>query len=161
MRIVVQKIKDAHLLLVGKEVDTHYANAIKSFIKKNQLTSHITYLGEKENVMEILLSCSIGVLSSKVEGLPLAVLEYGLAGLAVVLTDVGGNREIVEEGKAGILVPPSNPEKLAQSLIFLLESPQERIRLGECLRQRVRNNYALEFIIQRICNLYFTVLAEK
>ena len=86
---MVKKVPDVHLILIGKKVDKNYFHQIEQFILKNHLEKNISYLGEKDNVMGILRKCDIGILSSVSEGFLLSLLEYGAAGLATVVTDVG------------------------------------------------------------------------
>src|SRR5213078_2566083 len=72
---------------------------------------------------QLLSCCDIGVLTSRSEGLPNAVLEYLAAGLPVVATAVGGVPEIIENEVHGLLVPPENPAALSTALLRLLEDP--------------------------------------
>jgi glycosyltransferase involved in cell wall biosynthesis len=85
-------------------------------------------------------------------------LEYGRAGLAVVATQVGECAEILEEGEAGLLVTPSNPDSLARAFLRLLKSPALRTQLGERLNQRVKQNYSAETIVNQVCQVYEQIL---
>jgi glycosyltransferase involved in cell wall biosynthesis len=91
----------------------------------------------------------------------LALLEYGGAGLAVAVTDVGQCREVLAGGSAGLLVPPSNPAKLAKALTDLLTAAQQRITLGRIFKARVESAYGAAPIISQICNLYSEILSSE
>ena len=88
----------------------------------------------------------------------MALLEYGMAGLPVVATGVGQCAEVLDGGRAGISVPPSEPAKLAESLISLLESDELRRELGQKLRQRVLKLYSSDAVITEVCRMYEEVL---
>jgi glycosyltransferase involved in cell wall biosynthesis len=148
----------AHLILVGAETDWGLAEQVKGEIKQLGLNTNLTWLGPRDDIPMVLAHCNIGVLSSISEGFPLVLLEYGHAGLAVVATRVGECAEILEDGNAGILVPPANPDLLAMELLRLLNSPVLQSQLGERLKVRVKQNYSAEFVIQQVCKVYEQIL---
>ena len=98
------------------------------------------------------------MISSESEGLPLALIEYGMAGLAAVSTCVGQCAEVLDNGAAGILVPPKNPRALADALVMLLQSPEQCRVLSGRFAQRVQQNYSAEVVIGQICACYDQVL---
>ena len=73
---------------------------VQERIQQHGLESHVFLLGSRSDVPSILSGCDIGVLSSASEGMPLALLEYGVAGLPTVATRVGQVPEILDEGRA-------------------------------------------------------------
>ena len=161
MADVVRQIPTAYLLLVGAVVDVSYHDSIKQEITRLGLEKHVTLLGERRDVAAILRACDVGVLSSLAEGLPLALIEYAQAGLASVATKVGQCAEVLDEGRAGLLVPAQAEHELAQALVRLMASPQERNSFGELIRERAQKLYSARSIIERICQVYDVVLASK
>lgn len=158
----VRKVSpEVHLLLLGQPMESRYADYVLDQIGALGLTSNVSYLGPRLDVMAVLRACDIGVLSSVSEGLPLALLEYGMAGLAVVATDVGQCREVLVNGSAGILVPPSAPEPMAAALIDLLGSPERRAALGKSLQAHVTANYHARPVLARICEIYEGLLQQR
>jgi glycosyltransferase involved in cell wall biosynthesis len=157
LAIVIRTTPAAHLLLVGREAEPAYAQDVRRTISELGLASHVTMLGERTDVASILRQCDIGVLSSIGEGFPLALVEYGLAGLAAVTTTVGQCAEVLDDGHAGILVPPGQPEALAGALSRLLASSATRVELGDRLRQRVSTRYGRDSVIERIAQVYDAV----
>ncbi|HYE72497.1 MAG TPA: glycosyltransferase [Blastocatellia bacterium] len=158
MQIVKRNMPQAHLLLIGNGSDQSHIARIKSEIKALNLESDISMLGERQDVQAILNSCDIGVISSASEGLPLALIEYGMAGLPVVATNVGQCAEVLDNGQAGILVPPNTPDSLADAILSLLINRERAIELGENLRKRTEAKYSVNAVINRITEIYETVL---
>ncbi|HEY6187675.1 MAG TPA: glycosyltransferase [Pyrinomonadaceae bacterium] len=161
MADVARQIPAAHLLLVGSGSDEEYQGAIKAEVARLGLEGRVSLLGERSDVAAILRASDVGVLSSLAEGLPLALIEYAHAGLASVATRVGQCAEVLDEGRAGLLVPAQAPRELGQALVRLLKSPIERIAFGEMARRRARELYSARSIIERICRVYDTVLMAK
>ncbi|HEX8141046.1 MAG TPA: glycosyltransferase [Pyrinomonadaceae bacterium] len=161
MAEVVGQVPAAHLLLVGAVVDASYREAIEREIALLGLERHVSLLGERRDVAAILRACDVGVLSSIAEGLPLALIEYAQAGLASVATRVGQCAEVLDEGRAGMLVPAQSPRALSAALVKLLASPAERDALGGLIRERARRLYSAGSIIERICQVYEVLLASK
>jgi len=161
LALVVRRMPVAHLLLVGAGSDPRYVELLRQEIASQNLGQHVSLLGQRLNVPDLLRACDIGVLSSASEGLPLALIEYGGAGLPVVATKVGQCAEVLDEGRAGLLVPPAAPEQLAEALYALLSSPDRRAALGSQLHRRVREVYSPDSVIQQICLVYDTVIGSR
>lgn len=129
------------LFLAGAYCFDDYFSQIKELIKKLDLLSIIEIVGPVDNVSELLGVSDIGVLSSISEGLPVSLLEYGLACLPVVVTNVGQCAEVVDFGNAGLVVSPSDPLALAAALLDLIQHPEKRALLGSRLKERVEKEY--------------------
>lgn len=158
MAMVVQQVPDAHLLLVGKRADEHYAQKVESLILQLRLEHWVSWLGEREDVPNILHACDVGVLSSSSEGLPLALLEYGMVGLPTVATRVGQCAEVLDDGRVGYLVPPNSAYDLAQAILELLQSPNRREDIGRRFKDHVERTYSAHAVVKRVCQVYDTVL---
>lgn len=161
MARVARRQPDAHLLVVGASPDASYRTRIEEEIARLGLARRVSLLGERRDVDAILRECDIGVLSSIAEGLPLALVEYAMAGLASVATRVGQCAEVLDEGRAGILVPAGEPERLADAILSLLESPVQRVALGEMFRRRARCLYSADSIVGQVCEVYERVLTAE
>ena len=161
MTLVRAHDPEAHLLLAGDFSDWDYKEKVVARIQALDLTQHVSYLGRSENVTALLGASDIAVLSSRSEGLPVALLEYGLAGLPAVVTDVGQCAEVLEQGAAGLLVPAAQPEALAGALVRLLRAPSERARFGHRLRTRVESRYGADSILDEIGAVYARVLTSN
>jgi len=161
MALTIQQMPNAHLLLVGESGDAPYFKIIKEKLLQQGLEQNVSLLGGRRDVSSILEGCDIGVLSSASEGLPLALIEYGMAGLPAVATRIGQCAEVLDEGRAGVLIPPAAPDKLAEVLLSLLRSPELRKGFGKRFRRRVEECYSPENSIRQICGVYDTVLSSK
>jgi glycosyltransferase involved in cell wall biosynthesis len=159
MKQVVESDPRACLLLVGSETDPAQTAKVKLRIQESGLSGHVSLLGSRGDVWSILRACGIGVLSSSSEGMPLALLEYGLAGLPVVSTSVGQCGEMLDEGRAGILVSPGKPEELAAAIVTLLRSRDLRERLGAAFKARVDREYGEQKIVNEITEVYRRALS--
>jgi glycosyltransferase involved in cell wall biosynthesis len=167
MRLVVREHPAAHLFLVGAHSDPLYSassayfEAVKREVAQYSLEQNVSFLGQRQDIPNILRGCDIGVLSSKTEGLPVSLLEYGMAGLPVVATQVGECEEVLDRGRAGVLVPSQSPPDLAEALLSLLRSPERRSVLGEAFLRRVKTLYSATSIVTQVCQVYENVLAAK
>jgi glycosyltransferase involved in cell wall biosynthesis len=154
MAILVRRVPDAHLLLIGGGSDESYRTAVQEQIVRDRLTGHVSLLGQRLDVAAILRGCDIGVLSSHIEGFPLVLVEYGHAGLPVVATRVGQCADVLDNGDSGLLVDRQRPDQLADAMASLLDSEGRRSALGETLQRRVRDRYGSGPILDQICRLY-------
>jgi glycosyltransferase involved in cell wall biosynthesis len=167
MSLVVRQHPSAHLLLVGAHSDPTYSASTTHFeqvrqeISRNSLERNISIVGQRRDIPALLKVCDIGVLSSSTEGLPVSLLEYGMAALPVVATRVGECDEVLDHGRAGILVAPGSPNDLAKALLSLLGSPDLRRSLGRKFLHRVQEFYSPNAVIERVCHIYESALARE
>ncbi len=159
MAHVVAAESDARLFLVGCCNDDSYFEQVRHAVDDLFLADHVEILGARGDVPSVLKAADIAVLSSVSEGLPLALLEYGAAGLPVVATKVGQCPEVLDYGAAGVIVEPGCPEKLADGILALLQSPQRRASLSSALRLRVDTVYSGRAALEKIDAIYRDVLA--
>jgi glycosyltransferase involved in cell wall biosynthesis len=159
MARVVELVPTAHLLVVGPAADEAYLTTLRGIISEHGLEQHVSLLGQRMDTAAILQASDIGVLSSVSEGLPLALIEYGMAGLAAVATEVGQCPEVLDNGRVGLIVPPREPEQLARALAMLLRSPELRSFYGQQFREHTREHYSARRTIERVCQIYRAALA--
>ncbi len=146
------------LHLVGKDYKDDYANLIHNFITSNNLSDNIFIYDVRKDIKNILSQATIGVLSSKSEGLPVSLLEYGLAKLSVVCTDVGACASVIKHGQSGYLVPPKDFAKLAFYLIKLAQVKENQVKFGENLEHIIKINYSKESVIKDLIKIYSNCL---
>ncbi|HUJ10918.1 MAG TPA: glycosyltransferase [Verrucomicrobiae bacterium] len=160
MNSVLRVVPDAHLILLGHGTETVCFKQVESEIARNGLKGHVSVLGPRQDVHAVLKGCDLGVLSSASEGLPLALLEYGMAGLPSVATQVGQCEEVLSGGRCGVLVPPRHPQRLAGALLSLLRSAEKRREFGQKLNARVQRVYSSQRVIQQVTEFYEAALAR-
>lgn len=159
MAQVLCQIPQAHLLLVGGCADPAYRDRVNSEVISRQLGQAVSFLGVRDDVPQLLQSCDVGVISSVAEGFPLALLEYGSTGLATVSTHVGACAEILEHGRVGLVVPPSDPTALASALVTLLRSRELRECMGSAFKSKVEREYGEQKIVNEITAVYRRALS--
>jgi glycosyltransferase involved in cell wall biosynthesis len=161
MKILLQKFPEAHLILLGSSVDEGHTARLTSVMEGDGLAGHVSWLGSRDDVQGVLKGCTVGVLGSASEGLPLALIEYGMAGLPAVATRVGQCAEVLDEGRAGILVPPAAPGPLAEAMASLLASEETRSRFASSFALRVRESYSVRKNLKEICDLYEFLISRR
>ena len=157
-KLLVEKQENLSLHLIGKDERNAYSKKVHNFIALNALEERIFIYGEQENIDSYLLEADLGVLSSSSEGLPVALLEYGRAGLPVVCTNVGECAEVV--GRWGRIVPKNDPYALAEELLFYLENKERRESDGRNFQKKVQNEFSEEVVIEQTIN-YFEEIISK
>ena len=118
------------------------------------LSSRVVYWGEQDNIPAILRHAHVGVLSSRIEGLSNAILEYMASSLPVVATNTGGNGEIVLHGKTGFLVPVDDVNALANALMMVLGDEHLAHQLGQAGRAHVEHFFSMARMVRETEAIY-------
>ena len=138
---VAEKLSKSHpdwtFHLVGKDFEDEYSEKLKAFILSNQLGENVFSYGTRNDVTSIINQSEIAILTSKSEGLPVALLEYGLNKKPVVVTRVGEIPMIIENGKNGYVVPSDDDEQFYKSLVALIENLDLRNEFGNSLHKTI------------------------
>lgn len=103
---------------------------------------------------EAMAESGIFVLPSTSEGLPVALLEAMASGMAIVATDVGGIPDVVEHDSEALVVPPGEPQALADAIALLARDAELRNRLGSAARRRAATEHNLEAVCSELDRLY-------
>ncbi len=119
-----------------------------------ELTDRIKFLGEREDIPELLETADLYCLISHWEGFPRSILEAMRSGLAVVATDVAGVKESVEQGKTGYVVPHENIGALSQVLKELTEDKEKLAKMGEEGRKVFEENFTFQHMMEKNQKIY-------
>jgi len=157
-RLLSQEIPGIQFLIVG---GGPWKNRLKDQKNRLGLEKEVHFLGERKEIPQILSLFDVVVLPSLWEGLPYSLLEAGALRKPVVATDVNGVKEIITDGKTGILVPPKSPKRLAEALRQLIENRDLALHLGEALKEDLHDRYALSRMIEDVQNLYLRLYHAK
>jgi len=133
--------------MVGKDFDDAYSRQIKSFIVENSLEKNVFLYGTKQDIKSILYQSTIAILTSQSEGLPVALLEYGLNKKPVVVTNVGEMASLVQSGINGFLVPSKHKQMFYGALVKLIENDSLQAELGIALYKKIQDAYSEEVVI--------------
>jgi L-malate glycosyltransferase len=124
------------------------------------IAARTVFLGDVTEVPSLLKYLSVGVLVPKAnEGLSNSILEYMAAGLPVVATDCGGNRELVADGETGFIIPPGDAPAAAAAVERLLSDSEKAARMGARGRAVVAERHSPDTVVERMLGLYKVVLA--
>ena len=149
--IAVQRA-DMDLLLVG---DGPLRNDFQRLAVDLRIVDRVKFLGVRRDVPDLLRASDIFALTSVSEAASLTLLEAMAAGLPVIVTDVGGNPEIVRHGCDGLLVARGDASGVAEALEQLLDHPERAAALGRSGRLRVQERYRLERTVDAYRKLYY------
>jgi glycosyltransferase involved in cell wall biosynthesis len=116
------------------------------------LAASAVFEGRVASVVDAYHAGHVVVLTSISEGFPYALIEAMAAGRPTVSTDVGGVREAA--GSAGLVVPPRNPEAIADACLRLLIDPEERLAMGTAARERILSLFTVEQCTALYSDLY-------
>lgn len=154
----------SHLAARGKPVNLVIAGdgpqrfVVENFIAHGEGGRHTRWLGFYEDVQGVLSAADIFVLPSRWEGFGLAAAEAMAAGLPVIATAVPGLQEVLDSGKAGLMIHREDVLGLTEAIEQLLADGELRRRLGELGRQRVTQMYSLQANVAAHEKLYLEVV---
>lgn len=141
-KTIIARRKDVHFLLVG---DGPLLRRIRALVAENKLEHHVHFAGRRSDVPRLLMASDCFLFPSKWEGLPGAVLEALAAGLPVVASDIGPNREVAQESDRVRLIALEDEAGFAKEVIDVLSDPQanrcpvgwvpEKFRSDRCIEK--------------------------
>lgn len=131
---------------VGNDFLDDYSSKVYNEIKSNGLTN-IHFYGSRNDIPNILKQCEIGILTSSSEGLPVSLIEYGMARLAVVSTDVGEIPNIIKNNINGATSPSNDPNKFYIELSKYINDKDLRVLHSNRLNNDVMKNFSKESVI--------------
>ncbi|WP_203257329.1 glycosyltransferase [Hyunsoonleella ulvae] len=152
--IILKEYPDWSLHLIGKDYKDEYSKSLSNFISEKKIEKSVFIYGSCNNTFGLLEQCDIGVLSSNSEGLPLALLEYGIKKMPTIITDVGDCGLVITDSTIGKLVPPSNILALNKAIEFYINKPEEAKKAGQNLNKRVESQFSVNVAIKHIVGIY-------
>ncbi len=140
------------LLIAG---DGPQKSSLTKQITECGLNGKVRLLGNRDDIPQLMNAADAYVMSSAWEGLPMALLEASSTALPIIATDVGGNREVVIDGKTGHLVPPQDPKSLATAMNGMMALAEPALKaLGKNGRINTTKKYDIEQVLNSWENLY-------
>ena len=155
---IFRAFSDARILIVG---DGPLRKKLKNKASGAGLADKLLFLGERKDAVELLAIFDIFVLPSLWEGLPFVLIEAAALRKPIVATSVDGVTEVIEDGKTGVLVPPKDPQALAQAIIRLLRDKDAASRLAAGAANVIPPRFPLRRMVEQTQNLYLELLARK
>jgi glycosyltransferase involved in cell wall biosynthesis len=134
-KIILETIPSAHFVCVGMG---RLRESLEKMAQQMGIGSQVHFIGFRQDMLQIMKSCDLFVLPSLWEGQGVVLLEAMAFKKAQVASAVGGIMDVVVDGETGVLVPPKDPQALAQAIVKLINDPQTRQKMGEKGYERVR-----------------------
>lgn len=148
---VAIKLRDSHpdwtFHFIGNDLCDDYSAELKSIISSSRLEDTVFLYGVCHDINHILEQSTIGVIASTSEGLPVALLEYGLQKMAVVVTDVGEIPQIVYNGFNGFVVKSGSVDLFYKALLELINSSVLRNKFGNNLAELINKNHSESLVV--------------
>lgn len=159
-RLIKKRGIEAKFLLAG-DLDTKNPTGLNlkelQEIKKEDL---IEVLGYQNEIPGLYAKSNIICLPSYREGLPKSLIEAAAASRAVVTTDVPGCRDAIIPNKTGILVPVKDVDKLAEAIIWLIQNPSKRVKMGKAGRKLAEEKFQIKKVIENHLSIYSDLLEK-
>ena len=148
---VVAEHPKSKLVLIG---EGPLYGQLTGLVERHNLKEHVVFLGKREDARRLLAAADICVLPSVSEGMSNAILEYMAASKAVVATRVGGNPELVEEGRTGMLVDKENSDQIKEALLSLIKDTKRREQMGEAGLKRIAERFLMPNMLSAYDSLF-------
>jgi glycosyltransferase involved in cell wall biosynthesis len=170
LRLLCAEGVDAHLLLIGSAKfvaratrfdNEAYVAGLRAQIARAGLQERVSWLGEREDVPELVRALDVLLLPSTEEPFGRALIEAMALGVPVLATEVGGPPEIVRDGREGYLLPPREPAAWAAAVRRISESPERAAAMGLAGRQRVREAFTMERHAAAMLDVYERARARR
>ncbi len=133
----------AHLVIIGEYDHNDYDMA-----KGGNGAERIHFLGRREDAIYFLPQQDLFILPALRDASPRVVREAMACGIPCIVTNIPGARDLIEDGKSGILVPSASPDKMAQAISVLMEDKEKLKRLGEASRLRIQNEFSVSKYVE-------------
>lgn len=134
---------------------------LEALARKLGIKNHIMFLEFRRDIGDLLGASDIVVMPSLWEGLSIALLEAMAAGKPIVTTTIGSNLEVTDHGRVALLVPPKDPEAIAQAVVQLMRDPDKALSLARAARERFLSHYTEERMLAEYINLYLSLIKER
>ncbi len=169
LKLLRQEGVDAHLLLVGSAKfiarstrfdNTAYEARLRGLVEESGLRDSVSWLGEREDVPELVRALDVLLLPSWEEPFGRALIEAMALEVPVIATNVGGPSEIIEDGREGFLLAPRDPRAWAGAVGLLAEDRDRACQMGRAGRLRVQRAFGLGGHVTAMLELYERAIAR-
>lgn len=147
----------AKLIIIG---DGPMRQRLEEKVEALGIKAKVTFLGVRSDIPNLLRQIDVFILPSLIEGSPISLMEAMTAGKAVIASDIPSIREIVRNGKEGILVNPYDTEDMKRAILFFYNNPDLIVTMGYNAEKRAKL-YGVEMVYGKILQLYEEVIVCK
>lgn len=155
---ITERFPDAHTVFLG---EGPLRRDLEQQAAQRDLLGRVHFPGHRSDADLLLAGADLFVQSSVREGMPVSVIEAARASCPIVATDVGGTREVVEDGSSARIVPAADPERLAEAMTEMLSDPSAAARFGRAARRRAESLFDIRRIAATTEALYAELLERR
>jgi len=152
---VINKYPDIKLILAGEGKEEKHLKKLAFDLK---LQKQVIFLGQRNDIPELLKIINIFVLPTLYEGMPNVILEAMAAKRPIITTNIPENQELIENQKQGLLVPVKAPKELAQAMFELIKNPEKRNFLANNAFEKAKSHFSLDKTIKSLENFLLNFL---
>lgn len=156
--------KNVSFVIVGpsEQFTKHYAKSdnyiekIRQLVDDYGLSEKVIFTGtvQLDDKIQLYAACNMVVIPSVVDLDPQVQIEAMASGKPVIGTNVGTMPRRIKHGQSGFIVEPADEKQLADKIIYLLDNPEERKKMGICARKTVEENYSAEHMASRMLEVF-------
>lgn len=155
-------VAEPRAVFLGVGKGTGESPELEQLVRELHLGDRVRWAGFRQDLPPLFAAADICVHAAIAgEGVTGAVREALAMAKPVVVTDVGGNRELVLHNETGLLVPPRDPERLAAGILMLMRSPRHAASIGWAGRRMVERDFSHDAKAERVEQLYLNILRSK
>ena len=158
---ILKEYPDLKLIIIGPDELEKRNRISMNDVKRFGIEDNVIFLGERTDVEEIYPLMDIFVLPTHREGLGAVILEASAMEIPIIASDTGGCPEALDDGKTGILVPVKDVDKLTESIIYLLNNKEVRLKMGQAGRKKVLAQFKKEIVLKRMNDSYEQLIEER
>lgn len=152
-----QPAADLKFLIVG---DGPLRGALENYAHDNGIGDKVEFAGERHDIPRMLKKMDIFLMTSLFEGMSNAIMEAMSAGLPVVASDVGGNRELITDSHTGFLCPSESASAFCDKVIHLLRNENEAELMGVNGKQRIICNFGSKMMVKETEGIYSALIKK-
>lgn len=156
--VVCKRYPDALFLVIGVLSEKDYCSELDASVRSLGLDANFRFMGGREDIFSLLKTSDVFCLPSRSEGFSNALLEAMACRLPCVATDVGGNREAVEEGETGFIVPSEDWEAMGRRILELLDDRARAMTMGRRAEAVIREKFTAEIMMRELVEIYSNLL---
>lgn len=158
---ICQARPDALFVIAGRTLESSYQMELDQMVEALNLQANVRFVGKVEDPLLLLAESTVFTLPSRSEGMSNALLEAMASGLPAVATSVGGNLQLIEDGRTGFLTAPEDADEAAARILDVLDDAQLAGRLGAAARAMVERQYSAEAVVTLLMRQYDKLLKQN
>jgi glycosyltransferase involved in cell wall biosynthesis len=159
--VVCLRFPDAAFAIIGEDHEPEHYRQLLDLAEQLGISSNVRFLGGIENPTPLLKASDVFCMLSRSEGLSNALLEAMACRLPCVVTRVGGNPEVVEEGSSGYIVASEDHAASGDRIALLLQDPVRARRMGCAGREIVEAKFSEAAMLARLVSEYEFLVSRK